>query len=456
MCFPKDVNDLPAEYKEKWDKVVDDLKTGESGKYIQDLQHSWKDVAICLVLAMVYSLVYMYAMSIFPTAIAYMAIFFIELIFIGGGALLVYQGFTADHDRRSAYLIGGASFLVFGALFNCMMYCYWSKLKEGIAIIDATADFFVATKRIIFVSLFQFFWQLMFTLACISVLVCITANQDISVDPSSKTLQGKNIVFTRNGQIFAFVLLFGWIWVQIYMSNQTVMTCMCSAATYYFNSNAEKEGSADVMKSVWWSNVTHAGSVALGSLIMAVIRILRAIAQEKGGDTGNAGQRCIMCCLRCIEDAVEYINVIAYANMAVSGDSFCTSAWNGFIINLKHCVKFYFAETLAGMFVFIGYLFVVCFNAMTLFLVSKFATKSYDNITYFAIPTTIVMVSSFITASLFIGLFSKAVVATLQSMAIDRDVHNGETKFGPPSYHKKLRKIYGEEYGKPVDANNQN
>lgn len=104
---------------------------------------------------MVYSLLYMYAMSIFPTAIAYVAIIFIELVFVVGGAGLIFESFkTDDKDRKNGYLIGGAVYLLFGVFFNIMMFCFWSKLKEGIAIIDATADFFIATKRIIFVSLF--------------------------------------------------------------------------------------------------------------------------------------------------------------------------------------------------------------------------------------------------------------------------------------------------------------
>lgn len=138
---------------------------------------------------MVYSLIYMYAMSIFPTAIAYLAIFFIELVFVVGGAGLIFEAFKSDDKHaKNGYLSGGAGFLAFGMIFNCLMWCYWSKLKEGIAIIDATADFFVATKRIIFISLFQFFWQLVLTLYCISVLICITAGQDITVDQESKTL----------------------------------------------------------------------------------------------------------------------------------------------------------------------------------------------------------------------------------------------------------------------------
>jgi len=50
------------------------------------------------------------------------------------------------------------------------------------------------------------------------------------------------------------------------------------------------------------------------------------------------------CCLSCIGSVVEAMNDLAFANMAISGDPFCKSAWNGFMINLRHLGKFYLAE----------------------------------------------------------------------------------------------------------------
>lgn len=138
--------------------------------------------------------------------------------------------------------------------------------------------------------------------------------------------------------------------------------------------------------------------------------------------------------------------------MAVSGDSFCTSAWNGFIINLKHMVKFYFAQTLAKMFVFIGFLFVTFGNIFSHFLISKYITQTYDDITYQGLPTTIIVVFTLITCALFMGLFDEAVVATLQCMGVDRELNDGTSKYGPPTMHEKLRAIYGEDYGKPVQG----
>ena len=41
-------------------------------------------------------------------------------------------------------------------ILNCMLYCYKDKLAVAIAVIDAAADYYAATKRLVFVSMFFF------------------------------------------------------------------------------------------------------------------------------------------------------------------------------------------------------------------------------------------------------------------------------------------------------------
>jgi len=119
---------------------------------------------------------------------------------------------------------------------------------------------------------------------------------------------------------------------------------MASCATYYFNSTEEKEGSAEVAQAFIWGTFYHAGSIAFGSLIMALTALINIMAETFAKETENPIARCLTCCARCLSETVEFINTTAYSNMAISGDSFCTSAWNGFILSLKHLVKFYFAK----------------------------------------------------------------------------------------------------------------
>jgi len=167
-----------------------------------------------------------------------------------------------------------------------------------------------------------------------------------------------------------------------------------------------------------------------------------AASGEKEGEP-NAAAQCAKCCLKCLEDLVEYINTIAYANMAVTGTSFCTSAWNGFILNLKHMVKFYFAQTLATWFVLMGYFFILVLQALVFFLVTPNMTF-HDTWGAFLI----VFVFSTFVCGVFLGFFDEAVAGTLQCMAVDAELNSGllsTYSFGPPSFHKKMNEVFLDE-----------
>ena len=107
-------------------------------------------------------------------------------------------------------------------------------------------------------------------------------------DSLDNTGQGKYINLDGTQYGFIFALSIGFIWVSNYIKNQTIMTLMCSVSTYYFSSNANGEGSAQVMKAMYWSNYYHAGSVALGSLIMSIVNIIEVILESAEGENENA------------------------------------------------------------------------------------------------------------------------------------------------------------------------
>lgn len=129
--------------------------------------------------------------------------------------------------------------------------------------------------------------------------------------------------------------------------------------------------------------------------------------------------------------------------MAVTGDSFCSSAWNGFILNLKHLAKFCFALNIAGLFIFMGVVTITCVNTGIGYLLMTYAIKDGATTTTI-IPSLITFgVVSFLVAVIFLGQFDEAVLATLVCFAVDSDLHDGEPKFGPKSYHEKLSNIHG-------------
>jgi len=129
--------------------------------------------------------------------------------------------------------------------------------------------------------------------------------------------------------------------------------------------------------------------------------------------------------------------------MAVSGQGFCTSAWNGFLLQLKHGLAFAWAKFLAEAFIFIGKLSVVFINCGSCYFIMKNVTKDFEGdeaISSPAAPLIVVGFVTFIATVVFLGLFDETVLALLTCLSIDTDL-NGEPKYGPPTFHDAIGKI---------------
>lgn len=59
-------------------------------------------------------------------------------------------------------------------IFNLVLFCKWKQIKIAIAVIDATADFFVATKRINLVGIVYFSLMGLWTLFWIMCRIGLT------------------------------------------------------------------------------------------------------------------------------------------------------------------------------------------------------------------------------------------------------------------------------------------
>ena len=129
--------------------------------------------------------------------------------------------------------------------------------------------------------------------------------------------------------------------------------------------------------------------------------------------------------------------------MAITGENYCKSAKNGFMVNLQHCGKFYFAQEVGRFFVNIGVLSVSAANTGIFYVLIQTVTFP-DGISSIG-PIVFVAVVSFAIGALILGLFDEAIMATLHCLALDMDVNGGVPKWGPPTFHEKMNAIIQEE-----------
>lgn len=176
-------------------------------------------------------------------------------------------------------------------------------------------------------------------------------------------------------------MFFGLIWIVCFITAKTNFVTMMSVCTYYFSIKVDgdkKDPEAEVGLSLKYSFLYHVGSLACGSFILALIifaRIWAYIIEKSANAIGDKKveclMKCIQCCLTCLEKTIEYLNSAAYSYMAVSGNNFFSSAWNGFLLNLKHGLVFAWANFLAKLFIILGKIGITVLNVYTCYLFMK-------------------------------------------------------------------------------------
>jgi len=321
---------------------------------------------------------------------------------------------------------------LFTTCFACCIYCKWTALKSAIYVIDASSDFLASTKRIVLVPiLFEILTLLAVGLWFASFTTVVSMNE---ISAHESIPQGKDLVWTPQTKWMAAYMIFGIFWVCAWLDYTSNFIVMVSASSYYFNSNAEKDGSAEVALGFQYS-FFNTGSLAIGSFIIAVVRIIRFVffyaAKHFEQQSGNNG--CIKCVVKgaelvlwCIEKICDYLNESAFAYQAVTGDAFFESAWSMFLLQLKEMAQFAFANTIVKVFILFGKIAIMGTNLYTCYALMKFVFKNtdgHDAVSSMFSPLLCVAVVSYMTASIFLGVLETAVLALLTSLSIDVNVN---------------------------------
>lgn len=145
---------------------------------------------------------------------------------------------TSKDDTTGTILLG-VLMLILGAIVIICVWCKRKSLETAIAVIDASADFLIDTKRVILVSVMYFIIAIIATLIwCVSVYAMGSINDIIVVaDPLSDNGYKKELVKHAAWDGLAGFEVVGLLWILMLIDHTNKYICMVSAATYYFDSN---------------------------------------------------------------------------------------------------------------------------------------------------------------------------------------------------------------------------
>uniref|UniRef100_A0A672PYW6 Choline transporter-like protein n=1 Tax=Sinocyclocheilus grahami TaxID=75366 RepID=A0A672PYW6_SINGR len=228
----------------------------------------------------------------------------------------------------------------------------------------------------------------------------------------------KYLIFLQFYNVFLF------FWCANFVTALGQMTLAGAFASYYWAPNKPNDMPAfPLCASLGRSLRYHTGSLAFGSLILAIVQIIRVLLEYidhklKGAENKFAKFLlcCLKCCFWCLEKFIKFMNRNTYIMVAIYGKNFCRSARDAFFLLMRNVIRVVVLDKVTDFILFLGKLLIVG-------LVGKFFFFFFFNQRENEIMT--VLVGSYLIAHGFFSVYAMCVDTLFLCFCEDLERNDG-------------------------------
>lgn len=332
-------------------------------------------IGLTLFLAFLY-LYFLRVPGVLFTMIWSLLIGILVVLFVGSVMLWSLSANWEDNeDRTKNEWMAMRVFAIIGIVLTVLYLCFLCVMRKRImlalGIIKEAARALAAMPILVFMPIIQTLGIVIFLVPW--TIYCLYLASSGDVDVESETVNGNEVqykVITYNMNIrYAFLyLLFCWFWASQLIVAFGELVSALSIACWYFTRDKKSEGNTTVLWSFKTAMFKHFGTVAYGSLVIAIIKTIRAVIayfQKKAKKSGSKILQYILCviqcCMWCLEKCMKFLNKNAYIQTAIYGYSFCKAARSAFFLIARNILRIV-AVSFVGDFVLL--LGKVCFATL--------------------------------------------------------------------------------------------
>ncbi|XP_017039014.1 choline transporter-like 2 [Drosophila ficusphila] len=251
-----------------------------------------------------------------------------------------------------------------------------------------------------------------------------------------------------------FYNVFGFLWLSFFISAFSYMVLASTFARWYWTFKKRDVPYFTLTRAFCQTAFYHLGTVAFGSLILAIVRLIRLVLEyihEKLKKYDNAVTRAILCCMRCffwlLETFLKFLNRNAYIMCAIHGKNFCSSAADSFNLIMRNFLRVVTLDQVTDFLFFLSKLLLTAgAGVSTFYFLSN--NPEIIQLHYNAVPTTVVVIAAFLITSVFFGVYSTAVDTLFLCFLEDCERNDGSPE-KPFFMSKQLMKILGKKNNLP-------
>ncbi|XP_073478677.1 choline transporter-like protein 2 isoform X1 [Aquarana catesbeiana] len=237
--------------------------------------------------------------------------------------------------------------------------------------------------------------------------------------------------------VFQIYNAFMFLWLANFVIALGQVTLAGAFASYYWAFKKPDDMPAfPIFSSLGRALRYHTGSLAFGSLILAIVQLIRIMLEYldhklKGAD--NKCARFLLCCLKCcfwcLEKFIKFLNRNAYIMIAIYGTNFCTSAKNAFFLLMRNIIRVAVLDKVTDFLLFLGKLLVVgCVGILAFFFFThriRIVQDTAPTLNYYWVPILTVIVGSYLIAHGFFSVYGMCVDTLFLCFCEDLERNDG-------------------------------
>jgi len=388
----------------------------------------------------------------------YTSILLILAGFLGLGYLFqmrinYYQTVVVDSTYQTAMTVLCAFFYSLAGIWLLYILFMCNSIRLALALLSVTSDFITDTLTVLLVPIIIFAVTVAFYVYWCAVSIFIYSTGTVTKSSTSfiATIQWDST--TRYAWWFN---LFGLFWINAFIDALSQFVIASTGCLWYFEQGIKKENNPNVHNSKVTTSFYrafryHLGSLAFGSLIIAIIQFMIAVLEyikEKVGDDGKndaAIIKCLISCCQCILDCcarfIEFINKHAYIQIALTGESFCVAAASGFGVIVRNLGRFSALCVIGGIFQFLGKLFVASATGIIGYLMLINIQSINSQLNSPILPVVVMILFGWVVGIIFMNVYGMSQDTFLHCFICDEDTNGKTAKYAP----KELQSFFSAE-----------
>eukprot|EP01006_Ploeotia_vitrea_P035993 TRINITY_DN65957_c10_g1_i2.p1 TRINITY_DN65957_c10_g1~~TRINITY_DN65957_c10_g1_i2.p1 ORF type:complete len:646 (-),score=373.40 TRINITY_DN65957_c10_g1_i2:245-2182(-) len=463
----------------------------DTSRAIGDLFTAWVIILASAFFALIFSFIYVHVMERFAGCLVFVAILLTAIFgFVLGYSLLQkasdYEG-TQLENRAKVVKGMGITVLAATFLFVIIVIALRKRIKIAIAVVKEASKAVSDMRALMIFPIVPFFigcgfvvWWISVALYIMSVtkttevaipstiLSCTTGNtaEQCGFDANDKWVQYEwNEDLKRSFGAHFFSLL----WNVQFLIYFTYMVIAGAIADWYFTpwdgqgKKVRGEGEHELTNSPVSASAKrtfrfHLGTIALGSMIIAIIQFIRAVvayleAQAKEGPP-NRLKQCIFClikcCLWCAECCMDKISKNAFIWTAIWGDNFGTAACSSFQLIWRNLARVAAIEAVGAYLMVVGKVLVALVTTGFCAIIMNTNSTYKEELSSIIMPCFVIFIISLFVASLFMTIFETTIDTTFICFLVDEEHNKGGKMLASPELVAIVDKFAGdsEEHAK--------